>query len=597
MKKNDIMEFKKDVIAAFNSAYTLSDIQEEITYLLGYMCYINCKLENNPYPNFLIEKIDNTFGNLVDSFSDTLKKAKNSKILTYEAKKYIEETFNYLEKHSYLKINVNYLLELLKKHDIYFYEKMLKTNFPNNGYSKYGTISTPDELIEIINYLSNDSSKIFDIGCGLGNSLVYLKVNNYNASCSGIEINYLQWLISSIRMSVFYNKGNVIYGDYLNTIINNKYSLMICNMPFGLKMNRIHRDEILRNFNEILDIKFNPASSMEWLLAYKSLSNLTSNGKLILISPHPPLFKDADVNLRKNLVNRNLIEYVIELPEGTLFGTKLPYSMVVINNKKENKNIKFVDASKCIKISGIIKKIDYKKVISMLNGDSIREINLDEVAENDYSLLPSKYFNNEKKTPLVNATKLSDLKVEVLRGFQFFTKNDAIENGEYSIATIGDIDDFGNLSNSLLRLNTPKDVSKFILKENDIIISNKGTKIKICYVEKLKDKKTLFHGNLSVIRCNDSRLNPMFLKIYLESKRGQLELNSIQTGTVIITINLNKLSNIKIPLLDIDAQNKIVANYIFKKKELDILEMKINELKSSLTDNINSIFSGSDISE
>lgn len=595
MQNNEIKEFQGNISNIFRGSSNTCNIQE-ITYLLGYLSYMDCKLENSPYLKFSNENLDDSFGSVINSLMKSLEKIKSNKLFIMDNIKYIEKSINHLGRYSHIKVNTSLLMEVLKKYDIYFYEKLLRTNFVYDIGIRNYDFNTPNELIEIIKYFSKNAKKVFDIGCGSGNTLISLKSENNNIKCDGIDINSSQCLITAIRLSTFGYESNIINNDYFNISIDDKYSLAICNMPFGLRMDRMRRDEVLRYFNENFNIKFNPASSMEWLLVYKSLSILDSKGKLALITPLAPLFKDADTTLRRTLIDQNLIDYIIELPIGTYAGTEIPYCIVVLDKNKQDNSVKFVDASNCMVLDNHNKKVDYNKVINMLDNNSLKEIGLDLIASNNYNLQPSKYFNNEKKSQLQNATKLSDLKVEVLRGFQNFTKNDAVEDGKYSIVTIGDIDDGGNLSKTLLRLNTIRDVSKFILQEKDIIISTKGTKIKICYVENLKNKGTLFHGNLSVIRCNDNRLNPMYLKIYLESERGQLELNSIQTGTAIITINLSQLSNIEIPLLDIETQNKIVSNYVFKKKELDILDRKISELRSSLIDNVNNIFNGSDIS-
>lgn len=596
MQNNDIKEFQWNIVNIFKGASGYYNIQE-IIYLLGYLSYMDCKLENSPYPLFSNDELDDSFSSFLNSLKRSFIKEEKCKIFTEKKKKNINEVLNQLEGYNYLKLNTTLLMKQIKKFDIYFYERMLRSTVYYENCIRNCEFNTPNELIEIIKYFSRGVNKIFDIGCGSGNTLISLKNENSNIHCNGIDINPIQCLISKIRLSTFDDQDDIIKGDYFSTTINAKYSLVVCNMPFGLRMDRTRRDEVLRYFNENFNIKINPASSMEWLLVYKSLNILNSTGKLVLISPVTPLIKDADTNLRRTLLEQNLIDYVIELPAGTYTGTGISYCVVVLDKNKSDNNVKFIDASNCFEVVDHHKKVDYNKVISILNSNSFKIIDVNLIADNNYNLLPSKYFNKEKKSKLQNATKLSDLKVEVLRGYQNFTKNDAVEDGKYSIVTISDIGDDGNISKVLYKLNTIRDVSRFELKEKDIIITTKGTKIKICYVEELKNENTIFHGNLSVIRCKDNRLNPMFLKIYLESDRGQLELNSIQTGTAIITINLNQLSNIEIPLLDIETQNKIVSDYVFKKKELDVLNNKINELKSSLIDNVNDIFNGSGISD
>ena len=108
----------------------------------------------------------------------------------------------------------------------------------------------------------------------------------------------------------------------------------------------------------------------------------------------------------------------------------------------------------------------------------------------------------------------------------------------------------------------------------------------------LENENTIYQGNLTLIRVKDERLDPIYLKLYLDSERGQLELKTIQTGTTIISINTSELSKIEIPLISIEEQKKIVDEYLFKKSEIDILSNRLNELKNNITDSINQVFEG-----
>lgn len=401
-------------------------------------------------------------------------------------------------------------------------------------------------------------------------------------------------MISKIRLSLCENVfGNIIVDDYLTAKIDGKYSFITINMPFGLHVTPMKRNE-LNSFNKTYGFEWNitPASSSEWIYVNKALGLLSDNGRIALLTTPTPLFKTGDLKLRKDLVENNLIEYVIEMPVGTYPGTGINYSLIILNNNKKDDKVIFVNAAECVKEKKYIRKIDVEKLIKLIESSNNKILSIKEIESHDYLLLTSMYMNDDKKTKLKNSTCLSDLNVEIMRGFQVFSKDMLKENGKYSIVTISDIDDNGNVIDKLGGFDTNKDLDKYILRKNDILISTKGTRIKSCLIGELRNPNTIFHGNLTLLRINDNRINPVFLKLYLDSERGQLELNSIQTGSLIISINISQLSKISIPLLPIDEQEKIVKEYLFKKSEIDVLSNRLSDLKSDLTDSINDFFEG-----
>ena len=298
------------------------------------------------------------------------------------------------------------------------------------------------------------------------------------------------------------------------------------------------------------------------------------------------------MKFRKDLVDNNLIEYVIDMPAGTYPNTMVSYSLVVLNNNKKDDDIRFINSSECYVQQRIGRKVDSSKIIEILDNKSYKEISNSEVAANEYKLLANRFIDLENKPKLRNAVQLCELNIDITRGFQTFSRSDVVENGKYSIVTITDIDDNGNVSSDLGKFNTDKDVEKYILNKNDILISTKGTRIKTCLIDNLENENTIYQGNLTLIRVKDERLDPIYLKLYLDSERGQLELKTIQTGTTIISINTSELSKIEIPLIPIEEQKKIVDEYLFKKSEIDILSNRLNELKNNITDSVNQVFEG-----
>lgn len=589
-RNNEVKDFEKKLKILLKG--TINEYNE-LAYIMCYLCLIDSKLEHKPYNSFDDEFI-NSDTNSFECFINAIEK-RFDKLDCCQFKSNIEESINYLKDFRFGNIDGKEILNLLKTKDIYFYEKVLITNAFGKEIINYSTRreDTPNELIDLFKFLKI-GKKYLDVGCGNGNVLLELSHNsNTKGQAYGIEINPRNVLISKLRLSLCNNVlSEIILGDYLTTHIDNKFSFITINMPFGLHIPTMKRNELnglKKDFN--FEWNITPASSSEWIYVNKALNLLEKNGRIILVTTQTPLFKTGDRNLRKDLINNNLIEYVIEMPAGTYPNTLVNYSVVVFNNNKQDKNVKFINASECYIYQENVKKVDIDKILTMIETNKdVKMINNSVISDNDYMLLATKYITEENKSKLKNSTKLSELKVEVTRGYQIFSKSDLRENGKYSIVTISDIDENGNIIDNLGKFDTDKEVEKFLLKENDILISTKGTRIKTCIINNLKNKNTIYHGNLSLIRVADERLNPVFLKLYLDSERGQLELKSIQTGTNIISINTSLLSNICIPLLSIEEQNKIVNNYVFQKKEIDILSNRLTDLKNDLLDSVNKIF-------
>lgn len=565
----------------------------DMVYIICYLCLIDSKLEGRPNNNFEEEYIRsdiNTFYSFLYAAEEKFKKLDCGPY-----KKYIEEALNYLKDFKYGNINGKELLDLLKTKDIYFYEYILRTNALGCGNINYPARceATPNELIKLFDHFKRGNNYL-DVGCGNGNTLIGLSnESNQINNLDGIEKNNRNVLISKLRMSIVHNaESNIIEGDYLTKPINKKYSYITINMSLGEHIKEMQRNELMNLKNQYrFDWKINPSASPEWVYVNKALNLLEKSGRIALIALQTVLYKNGDIKLRKDLIDNNLIEYVIDMPAGTYPNSMVKYSIIIFNNNKKDDCVKFIDASEYYIKQRINSKIDVEKLINIIEtGEKTTTVKNSTIAENDYILSTMKYANESNMSKLENATKLSDLKVIVTRGYQFFSKSDVKQDGKYSIITISDIDENGNLNDELGKFNTDKDVDKYLLKENDILIATKGTRIKTYLVENLKDKNTIYHGNLTLIRVEDEKLNPVYLKLYLDSERGQLDLKAIQTGATIISINTSQLSNIEIPLINIEKQNKIVNDYINKKEEINNLTNKLNNLKNELTNLINKSF-------
>ena len=146
------------------------------------------------------------------------------------------------------------------------------------------------------------------------------------------------------------------------------------------------------------------------------------------------------------------------------------------------------------------------------------------------------------------------------------------DTGDVEVLTISDIED-GQISDNLTKINVKDNkYNRYLVRENDLIISSKGTRIKIAVVGNIGNRKIIANGNLIVLRLDTSKINPLYLEMFLNSSDGQTILNQIQTGAVIISINPSRLVEITISTLPLEKQNEIADDY--KNKQLQILLAK-----------------------
>lgn len=445
---------------------------------------------------------------------------------------------------------------------------------------------TPDQICKIINSVLDIDKKdtVLDICSSYGNYLVNVSNCCDYASLSGIEINETLVLISKLRLLILTGSCNITKGNVFELQLDNKYDKILCNYPWGYRIEKHHLDFINQNMKAM---KFNwdkiTSSSVDWLFVNILLSSLNDTGRGVAIVPLGPLFKKPDEIYRKDLIDGGYIEAIIKLPVVTNFTSIDQYLIVFSNN---NSRVKFVDIS-----SQVVKKtgnfnVNMSKVFEILDSEDneyIKFVDNKTIAKNSYLLKVENYVG-KKEVRYHNPHLLSEYVLDVFRGYQMTSKEqDELESatGNYEILTISDIED-GIISNNLKKIDGKENkYDRYLVQDKDIIISSKGTRIKIAVADNMVNRKIIANGNLIVLRVNQQELNPYYLEAYLNSSDGQTILNQIQTGAVIISINPSNLLNIKISMLPLEQQEKVGNKYLSQKKMIEMTKERLKELEKN----------------
>lgn len=149
-------------------------------------------------------------------------------------------------------------------------------------------------------------------------------------------------------------------------------------------------------------------------------------GRMGVVVPHGVLFRaSSEGKIRQQLIEENLLDTVIGLPEKLFFGTGIPAAILLFKKNKTDNKVLFIDASnefKSGKNQNQLTEDNIAKIIETYKARSSVDkyaylADLDEIAENDFNLNIPRYvdtFEEEAEIDLVAVrTERLELKAEL----------------------------------------------------------------------------------------------------------------------------------------------------------------------------------------
>ena len=263
--------------------------------------------------------------------------------------------------------------------------------------------------------------------------------------------------------------------------------------------------------------------------------------------------------------------------------------MVVLS--RGNKEVKMVDASDMFtpgRRQNEFSEENIEAIIDAYNhpGEKSVCVTIDDLSKSDYTLLPTRFLavpeaaiKNGKpleelvrfgRSVAITASALDKLSVD---------ENDASTNYYLRLSEVHD----GMVDNRLPKISCiDKKYEKYLLEDNDIILSRNGSPFKVALFNEQAGTKVLPVGNLLILRADTSKINPIYLKAYLESEQGIAGLSALLTGVAMQVISLERLKKMLVPVPDMEEQNEIAEKYLSVVDELKILNLKILNAKDRL---------------
>lgn len=235
-----------------------------------------------------------------------------------------------------------------------------------------------------------------------------------------LRMNLLMHDVPYEKFTVF-NDDTLLHDNFYNEDSRMKFHVQVANPPYSLR------------WSSAKTLEDDPRFSACGVLAPKSYADLAfvehmayhmdENGRAAILLPHGVLFRgNAEKKIREFLIgNLNCVDAVIGLPANLFHGTSIPtVCLVLSNNRKNDDNICFIDASKYYKHGKNMNELRPEDVDRIVDAYTERKeidkfchlATMEEVTkDNDYNCNIPRYVNTFDDEPEVDMDKLrNDLK-------------------------------------------------------------------------------------------------------------------------------------------------------------------------------------------
>ncbi len=226
------------------------------------------------------------------------------------------------------------------------YEYLIKY-FADSAGKKGGEFYTPAEVVRLLVQLTKPraGNQIYDPTAGSGGFLIqahqYVEEQGQNAAdlaLYGQDSNGTTWSICNMNM-ILHNitRFTIENGDTLEDpqILKNgqirKFDRVLANPPFSQNYSRAN----MKFANRFREWCPETGKKADLMFVQHMLASLKSDGHMATIMPHGVLFRGGKEKLiRELLIEDDVIEAIISLPQGLFYGTGIPACVLVCNKNK-----------------------------------------------------------------------------------------------------------------------------------------------------------------------------------------------------------------------------------------------------------------------
>ena len=197
------------------------------------------------------------------------------------------------------------------------------------------------------------------------------------------------------------------------------FDIVIFNPPWnqdGYGEETLKKSEV----KQIFSPTYSPNNSADWAWIKLALYFTSENGKVGIVIDNGCLFRGGKERaIRQEIIEKDLVECVILLPEKLFYNTGAPGAIIIFNKNKPSERkgkILFINASNEYEQHPEVRKLNrlgeahIKKIVdtyrAFKDSDGFsRVVSLEEIKENDYNLNVTLYVFPQEEIEAINVKK------------------------------------------------------------------------------------------------------------------------------------------------------------------------------------------------
>ncbi|KGA65918.1 type I restriction-modification system subunit M [Yersinia pseudotuberculosis] len=307
------------------------------------------------------------------------------------------------------------------------YEYLIGRFAANSG-QKAGEYYTPPEVSDLLAALLDPQpgESICDPTCGSASLLmkcgkwVAQHHHSKNYELYGQEAIGSTWSLAKMNMFLHGEDNHKIeWGDTIRNpkLLDKNANLMLfdvvtANPPFSLEKWGI--DDVADDHYGRFRRGLPPKTKGDFAFILHMIETMKpKTGRMGVVVPHGVLFRgSSEGKIRQKLIEENLLDAVIGLPEKLFFGTGIPAAILIFKKQKIDDKVLFIDASREFKAGKNQNQLSADNIAKIVKtyceGDNVDKYaylaSKQEIRDNDYNLNISRYvdtFEEEQEIDLI----------------------------------------------------------------------------------------------------------------------------------------------------------------------------------------------------